>query len=661
MSFFKNNPFVRIILFWLTGILLCKYFYEAIYLLIPCSLLLLVYSLVLFKNKQYTFDFVSSLFIGSALCLLAFSFSLNPKETIIEKHTGHYQFVLLERPTEKQNSFQLNVEIIKADSSVLEQKKAIIYTRKSKTIENLKAGNQLFCETTLHRIKNRGNPFEFDYAGYMSHQAYFYNAFINDNDIQVLKDSKKSPIYLAENFRNRLLQILKTHIHSNEAVQVISALSLGYRKELSSEIKSRFAATGAMHVLAVSGLHVGMIYLFLSLLFSFFKRRKTGRWIYVFLIAGILWCYALITGFSPSVQRATVMFSFILIGNSLKRPTSIYNSLAASAFLLLLFKPDLLFEVGFQLSYMAVLSIVFFYPRLEKLFQPKYWLTKKVWQLSCISIAAQIGTFPLSIYYFNQFPVYFFLSNLIVIPAAYLILGFTFSFLLTSPVQIISSFIAKLLESITEGTIYLLSKIENFPYSLIEGISISTIQLFSLVLIFVSGIFFIKWKRKIYFFISLIVLIFFLLDGLVMKHQLFNQKKIIVYNSNERVVHLINNRKNYLLSFNEEKPTRYLFKNTLKELQLNDPVLINISKVDSLKMDDLIIKNGIIQFGNQSFYANQNLEPNQKSNLLLNYTKIEGRRNLDSPSIFILEKKQIIDLSEKSYLLHKHGAFTVDF
>ncbi len=656
MNFFTNNPFTRIVAFWLTGILLCKYIPNSIYLLIPCSLVLLVYSLYLFRKKEYPFDFISSLFIGSCLCLLAFQLSSKQPVTISEKYVGNLKVVLLEKPAEKTNSYQLNVRILQADTLIIENKKAMIYTQKSEKIKNLKAGNQLVCKLKMNRIKNRGNPFEFDYAGYMQKQNYYYNAFLDSSKILILSERLKNPIYLAENFRNKLLELLRIKIQSDKAFQVISALTLGYRKELSIEIKSSFAATGAMHVLAVSGLHVGMIYLFLGQMLAFLKRRKTGKRLFVVLIASILWGYALITGFSPSVQRATVMFSFILIGNSMNRPTSIYNSLAASAFLLLTFTPDLLFEVGFQLSYMAVLSIVFFYPKLEKIFNPKYWITQKIWQLSCVSIAAQLGTFALSIYYFNQFPVYFWLSNLIVIPAAYLILGFTLFTYITLPITMVSNFIGKLLGQITDTTIFLLSKIKNFPHSVIENISISSLQLFSLIVFFCMVIFFIKWKRKAYFFTAMISITLFLSHGLFRKYQLLNQQKIIVYNHHKRVIHLIQNRTNYLLHLENSMPENYLTKNTVTQLQLNKPVFIKISQSGSLTQNDLLIKNGVIQFLNQTFFVGNPKGTIPERNLFPNSIEIEGKR--DSSTV-LLQANNVS--TQQSHSLINNGALVLDF
>ena len=205
-------------------------------------------------------------------------------------------------------------------------------------------------------------------------------------------------------------------------LKVASALLLGYRENLDKELVKSYASAGAMHVLAVSGLHVGILYLLLTRIFSFLKKVKkvkNGKFILTILIVSFLWFYAIMTGLSASVMRATTMFSFIVIGNELlNRKTSIYNTLAVSAIILMIINPFIVYQVGFQLSYVAVVGIVYLQPKLNRLFYSRYKLVRGVWAITCVSLAAQIATFPLSLHYFHQFSTYFFISNLIVIPAS---------------------------------------------------------------------------------------------------------------------------------------------------------------------------------------------------------------------------------------------------
>ena len=198
---------------------------------------------------------------------------------------------------------------------------------------------------------------------------------------------------------------------------------MGQRQDISEEVYTSYTNAGAIHILAVSGLHVGIILLILSFIFKPLERFKHGKLIKTILLVSILWSFALIAGLSASVTRAVTMFSIVAIALNLKRPTNIYNTLAISMFVILLFKPLFIFDVGFQLSYLAVFAIVAIDPYLYGLWKPKLWIFDKLWHTFTITVSAQFGIIPVSLYYFHQFPGLFFVSNLVIIPFLGLILG----------------------------------------------------------------------------------------------------------------------------------------------------------------------------------------------------------------------------------------------
>ena len=252
------------------------------------------------------------------------------------------------------------------------------------------------------------------------------------------------------------------------------------KDELDFEVKQAYAAAGAMHVLAVSGLHVGIIFLILNTLLAILDTSKKGRIVKAIILLISLWSYAMITGLSPSVLRAATMFSFVIMGTVLNRSSSIYNTLAASAFFILIINPNLLFEVGFQLSYVAVLGIVYLQPLIYKRIYTRWWLLDKVWAITAVSIAAQIATLPLTLFYFNQFPVYFMLSNLLVIPSAAVILILGILLFIASPIPFISESIGWVLNKFIEGLNFGIKEIEVLPNSLIEGLSINVLECLAL-------------------------------------------------------------------------------------------------------------------------------------------------------------------------------------
>ncbi len=614
MTFFSNNPFTKILSFWLIGIVAGNFFsWTGLIFLILFILSGLLVTIKL-KSKSYPFDLYLSIFLSFGFVLAAF-YTISQSSFSGEDQQQRYVATTLEYPVEKPNSYQALIQIKWADSASFNNQKILAYFEKSDSIFTLQPGDQFAGTSRLQRIRNPDNPFAFNYQKFMANRDVYYSTYLAARNYKLIANKyDRSLRFRAERFRASLIASLRKYVTNEESLQVISALTLGYRKELSPETRSYFASTGAMHVLAVSGLHVGMIYLFLTTLFGFLKRSPIGRICFVFLIGSLLWFYALLTGFSPSVQRASVMFSFILIGNSLKRPASIYNSIAASAFLLLLVNPKLLFEVGFQLSYSAVISIVFFYPRLEKWVQPKNKILHKMWQLFCVSLAAQIGTFALSIYYFHQFPIYFWLSNFIVLPAAYLILGSTFLVLFFSPVGWLATWISKLLSAVTYTITFLLRQVDQLPFSLVENINISSMQLGLLTAMGCAFIFFIKIKRKGFFFAVTILLISFLLSGLSEKMKLLNQKKYIIY-AREQNVHLINGRKNYLICTAEEPKFSASAQHVVRELKLEPPILIHLDSCEQFIRTDLIIDKQVILFLNQTFQYTKHEENQQRGEI----------------------------------------------
>src|SRR5690606_38882227 len=220
------------------------------------------------------------------------------------------------------------------------------------------------------------------------------------------------------------------YLPDSDAAAFASTLILGYRAELSRELVEAYSDTGTMHVLSVSGMHVGIIFLVLSLLLRSMDRRQSLRLFRATLTILIIWFYAMITGFSAPASRAAFMLSFVVLGKALLKHQNTYNLIAISAFFLLLYNPFYLVDAGFQLSYLAVLGLVYFQPLLRMIFPRGNKITDPVWNYCALSMGAQLTTFPVSIYYFHQFPMYFLLSNLfIVFPVAIIMyagIGFMF-------------------------------------------------------------------------------------------------------------------------------------------------------------------------------------------------------------------------------------------
>lgn len=294
--------------------------------------------------------------------------------------------------------------------------KLLLNVEKDSTSKHLDVDGVLIASTSLSKLNLPLNPYQFNYNGYLKKQHIDFQLFLkNDELLQI--SSKPHTLYgHAAAIRTKIDKKLKAYNFKRDELAIIDALLLGQRKDISQETYNNYINAGAVHILAVSGLHIGIILLILNWVFKPIERLKHGNYIKMSLIAISLWCFAIIAGLSPSVTRAVAMFTVFAIGMNLKRPANIYNTLAISMFMLLLFKPRFLYDLGFQMSYLAVISIVSIQPLLKNLWYPSTRVVRYFWDIFTVTLAAQIGVVPISLYYFHQFPGLFFISNLIVIP-----------------------------------------------------------------------------------------------------------------------------------------------------------------------------------------------------------------------------------------------------
>ncbi len=457
---------------------------------------------------------------------------------------------VLETPQKKTNSYksQLLIHSVKTkDSLIGTREKVLVYFEKSNDIEQLKPGSQIIFEQSPEPIENRGNPYEFDYKNYLEKKHIFRQVYLENANWKLTGYINNTPLLWAETIRDKLLKIYHDQDIGAQETEILSALTLGYKRELDRETKRVFSSAGAMHVLAVSGLHVGILFFAFSFCFGFLQKLKIGRFFYVPISIAFLWTYAFITGLSPSVLRACTMFSLIIIAGNINRRANIYNTLAASAFLLLLVNPNNLFEVGFQLSYMAVFGIVYLQPRIAGLWPVKNKVGLFFWNLITVSIAAQIATFPLSTYYFNQFPTYFLLSNIVVIPAAMLLIPLGLGLLVFSKIPLLASVIAFVVKWIIYIVYYLLSAFESFPHSTPDVVLHAPELLFVLAILF-SIFLFLNSHRAVFIKSALSFAVFLASFMLFSGYKQINQHEIIVLNSKEPVACFIATNQMYVIS-----------------------------------------------------------------------------------------------------------------
>jgi len=282
---------------------------------------------------------------------------------------------------------------------------------------SLRYGDRVGFRATVRPTEPPKNPHAFDYDRYLHFQNIHFQSFVKTDSVFVLSSGHGHLVWRAAfSCREKLLTLLREHFPTQDEYAVASALLVGYKDDLSDDLRTAYAETGSMHALAVSGTHVGMLYA--GLYFLLKRLRLRGRWARMantLTILAAIWGFTFLTGATASVLRASVMFTTYLVGKAAFREAKVWNVLAASAFGLLLYNPYFLFDAGFQLSYAAVAGMVFFYPRFYRLSPvfPKWG--DAAWKVLLVGFAAQIGTLPLSLYYFHQFPVYFWLAGWAVV------------------------------------------------------------------------------------------------------------------------------------------------------------------------------------------------------------------------------------------------------
>lgn len=334
----------------------------------------------------------------------------------------------------------------------------------------LSPGDIIMVKGSPSLIAPAANPFEFDYRAFLLRQGVAHQHFVRSGILRLGKINNK-PI---ENFflglRDKIASAIDVFFQDGEAAQIAHALLLGQKKNLDKNISEAYAIAGTMHILAVSGLHVGIVYGFFFLFVKPYQLSRRKRAVFLLLIIGLIWGYALLTGMSPSVMRAATMFSLMGFAQMLSRSPSIFSAISVSALVLLVFDPYLVFSVGFQLSYLALMGILLIQPLLVRLWVPSSKVLEYFWQISTVSLAAQLSTFPLSAYYFHTFPTYFLLANLLAIPGAFLVMSFGVPMMVFHAVPILGQALAWMTEHLIVWMNRAIFLVQHLPWARMEGL-----------------------------------------------------------------------------------------------------------------------------------------------------------------------------------------------
>ena len=434
ISWFKY-PFIRLLIPFSIGIYAAFSFFEVRLekesvrlLLIIIFLILLSLVLISIFIKNYRFRWIFSVLLFSYLILLGFSFvKIRDYDLIVndiskvENIPKYYLARLCECPSVKEKSIKTMLEVFAFEENENVRSinsKIIAYFEKNDKSLKLKYGDCILFFASPEEVKGPPNPEQFDYKDYLYKRGVSHQVYLRSDAWFYMNRNDANPIYRFSYWiRDFLLKTMRNLGIEEDEYAVAAAILLGYDDSLPHELRQKYVAAGAMHILCVSGLHVGVVFMVFSYMLFFLDDRKgKQRVVKQFILLFLIWFYAMLAGLAPSILRATIMLSFVIIGNIINRKGVLLNSLAASAFILLCMNPSNLFDIGFLLSYVAVIGIVVLQGPISKMFYSKYKIVNKIWEITSVTIAAQLATAPFTIYYFHQFPIYFWLSNLFMTP-----------------------------------------------------------------------------------------------------------------------------------------------------------------------------------------------------------------------------------------------------
>ncbi len=629
----RQVPFVRLTIALLAGIWWQSSFLQLPFHTLPLAFIFLsTYFLLLALpvakkyNRQWMTGCCALLFLfftGTTLIQQQTTASSLPMQELVTLYAE-----ISDAPVENERSIKLLATVeAYADSNAVQHavhEKIFLYVAPDSNFALPEAGTHIIVSTRLSPIPPPQNPAEFDYKNYLAGKQIFASAFIHSNECQIdhTRSTWSKIRYFPLKVQQKALRTFEQSTVSGDEYAVLAALTLGNKQLLNDDLRTAYSSAGVMHLLAVSGLHVGIIMAVLGFMFSFLGKKRNGKIFKNALIIFCLWFYAAIVGFSPSVTRATVMFTFVLLGQMSQRRISIYNSLAASAFFLCIINPLLLFDIGFQLSYGAVLSIVYFQPPLQRLWYIKNKFLNAIWGLATVSFAAQIGTLPITLLYFHQFPNYFLLANVSVITLTAFIVYTAVVFLAVSAVPYLSDIVSHILNAMLWLLNHIVRFVEALPYSLTQHIYLNHRQAFLLLLIILSIALYMANRRRPYLWAA--AYLFVIMLGIGSWHHAAQKEQEIfaVYNvKNTSFIHLISGHRNMAL-LDRQRPSKDYAYNLNNYFTEKGVRMVEYMPLDTLPLKETFAGNTLI-YKDFVVFRNQLIKILQDEKISRNTTSIE--------------------------------------
>lgn len=533
-------PFLFLLLSLIVGILFQYYFkneYISIVFFLSGTMAMLL-SYFVPKDRRFSLRWLFGL--GVVLATVG----IGAFSTAHRQHLSEYTFsgtrnlyrgIVTDSPQEKVKTVAYRVFLPDEDKQVV-----CYFQRDSLISERLNPGDEFLFYGEVQPFRNMGNPDDFDYVRYMYNQNFVGSVYISSDAYKRTGEVSSNLKYQALRCRQAILDFYKALDLKETEYAVLSALTLGYQNELSDDLKQGFRTTGTVHVLSVSGLHVGIIYVMMTFLLGFVHRNSKYYWIKLVLIILLLWGYAFITGLPPSVVRASAMLSVFCVSEIVGRKSFSIHALFIAAFFMLLVNPFSLFDIGLQLSFMSVLSILYLHPKISGLIKIENKYIRYIWQMFTLSVVAQLATFPICLYYFGTFPTYFFIANLIIVPVVSLIMyaagGIVFAKMLSFVFSDFSYYLyylpVKLLQVLISFMTYAIHLFEQLPFALLLNVKVSFVDLLLIFAIIIGILVFLIYKKSKALIVGLTAILV-LLTSHIHSKVVDNTEVITVYNRSQ--------------------------------------------------------------------------------------------------------------------------------
>jgi competence protein ComEC len=482
--FWKDAPCLRIIIPFIIGISV-SYRYtlnESLCLTaaVGFAILLIGYSFLNIKLK-FRLRFVAGVAINVFILFAGAFISAikNPFKNaslVTTEATPTYIVSLKEPLSERKSSWKAlcAIESIHtADSIIATSTNLLIYIKKDSNAILPSYGSRFAFTKVPERIKNFAQGSSFDYQRYCALKNIHYQVFVHPSELIHLKGENKNAIneFLFKT-QNWIVYTLRKYIKGNKECGLAEALLIGYKNDIDQSLIQSYSNTGVVHVVAISGLHLGLVYAILNMICRIFRRKMLRL---IIILTG-LWLFSLLAGASPSVLRSAVMFSAIVIGEAVTRKSSVINNLSASAFLLLCYDPYWLWDLGFILSYSALLSIVLFMKPIYNLYISENKIVDNVWKLNAVTISAQVLTLPILIYCFGQFPNLFLVTNFFAIPLSSIILIGEIVLCSIYFLEPVANLWANILTILIKVMNALVEYVDHLPWSATKNINVNLLQ-----------------------------------------------------------------------------------------------------------------------------------------------------------------------------------------